>query len=85
VNRQAIIVNIKNNRKYMSKIQCCNAAAAGTVLTAGFDGCQTRTNGSKREKKSKKECKNLKPELITALDIRVDAFRYMRQFNLVDG
>jgi len=39
--------------------------------------------GSKRERKSKKEYKNLKPELITALNIRMDAFWNMRPFDLV--
>jgi len=41
--------------------------------------------GSKRERKSKKEYKNLKPELITVLNIRMGAFWNIRPFDLVRG
>jgi len=41
--------------------------------------------GSKREKKSKKEYRNLKPELITAPNIRMGAFWYMKPFDLLHG
>jgi hypothetical protein len=39
--------------------------------------------GSKREKKSKKEYKNSKPELFTVLNIRIGAYWHMRPFGLV--
>ena len=41
--------------------------------------------GSKREKKSKKEYKNLKAELFTVLNIRMGAYWYIRPFDLVHG
>jgi hypothetical protein len=41
--------------------------------------------GSKREKKSKKEYKNSKPELFTVLHIRMGAYWHMGPFDLVHG